>query len=220
MTELSLSRLHYPVHNLGFGRRAGIWFQGCTIRCPGCISRDTWSFRAPGACDTDDVLAWLDGLPADEVDGVTISGGEPTDQPAALRALLDGIARRRAARAAPVDVLLYSGRESQSLLGQYEWLSATVDLLVAEPFLADRAGAHALRGSGNQVVHRFTDLARKRYPATTFEADYASQRRSVGVRVEGQSVWMVGIPLPGDLNLLRAGLSARGVEVIRTSWPT
>ncbi|MCT5046402.1 radical SAM protein, partial [Pseudomonas aeruginosa] len=27
---------------MGTGRRLGIWFQGCSIRCPGCISADTW----------------------------------------------------------------------------------------------------------------------------------------------------------------------------------
>ncbi len=40
--ELSLSRVHFPVTTLGPGRRLGIWFQGCSIRCPGCISADTW----------------------------------------------------------------------------------------------------------------------------------------------------------------------------------
>ncbi|MBW6186918.1 4Fe-4S cluster-binding domain-containing protein, partial [Pseudomonas aeruginosa] len=33
-----------PERTLAVGNilRLGIWFQGCSIRCPGCISADTW----------------------------------------------------------------------------------------------------------------------------------------------------------------------------------
>lgn len=40
--NLALSRMHFPVTTLGPGDRIGIWFQGCSIRCTGCISKDTW----------------------------------------------------------------------------------------------------------------------------------------------------------------------------------
>jgi anaerobic ribonucleoside-triphosphate reductase activating protein len=41
--KLALSPIHYPVRSLGPGAQAGIWFQGCSIRCRGCISSDTWA---------------------------------------------------------------------------------------------------------------------------------------------------------------------------------
>lgn len=44
--RMILSRLHFPVTTLGPGRRIGVWFQGCSIRCAGCISRDTWETGA------------------------------------------------------------------------------------------------------------------------------------------------------------------------------
>ncbi|HAU1321526.1 TPA: radical SAM protein, partial [Legionella pneumophila] len=40
-----ISRVHFPVTTLGPGHRIGIWFQGCSIRCPGCISTDTWNIN-------------------------------------------------------------------------------------------------------------------------------------------------------------------------------
>lgn len=218
MNDLSLSRTHYPVRNLGFGCRAGIWFQGCSIRCAGCVSHDTWAFRPPRDCRVDDVLAWLHDLPDDEVDGVTITGGEPTDQPEALRELLDGISRWRAERAIAADVLLFSGRESNELTSRYGWLAETVDLLISGPYVARQAGSHALRGSGNQKLHHFTPLARHRYPPETFELDYARQRHHIGVHVDAEAIWMVGIPLPHDMSRLREVLSTRGIEVTRTSW--
>src|SRR6185503_5851184 len=75
LTTMRLSRLHYPLTELGPGRRAGVWFQGCTIRCPGCMSVDTWPRRPERAVPVAEVLGWLAGL--GPVDGVTISGGEP-----------------------------------------------------------------------------------------------------------------------------------------------
>ena len=57
--RMRLSRLHHPVTTLGPGRRAGIWFQGCTIRCPGCMSVDTWPRRPERNVTVTSVLDWL-----------------------------------------------------------------------------------------------------------------------------------------------------------------
>ena len=75
-----ISRLAHPVRNLGFGTRAGIWTQGCTLRCAGCMSRDTWGFRADRELPVKEIGAWLLALPG-KLDGVTVSGGEPIEQP-------------------------------------------------------------------------------------------------------------------------------------------
>ncbi len=34
-----LNRIQYPVNNLGNGKRIGIWVQGCSLSCKGCISQ-------------------------------------------------------------------------------------------------------------------------------------------------------------------------------------
>ena len=89
--SIALSRIHFPVTTLGPGRRIGIWFQGCSIRCPGCISMDTW---APGRGITtiDEVVSAIaQWIPT--ADGITISGGEPFDQPVALIELLERCVR-------------------------------------------------------------------------------------------------------------------------------
>ena len=210
MTSMLLSRLHHPVTNLGYGTRAGIWFQGCTVHCRGCVSRDTWAFDEAMRCDVDAVVEWLDGL---AVDGVTISGGEPTDQPEALRALLDRLAERD-----DTDVLLYSGRSVDYLAARLPWLWDRVDMLISEPFERGSAANCALRGSANQRVHRLTPLAERRYPPESFEEGYAAQRQRISIHADGRSIWMVGIPKVGDLDRMRAALEARGVTTGRTSW--
>ena len=40
---IAINKAHYPVTVLGPGQRIGIWFQGCRIHCPGCVSQDTWA---------------------------------------------------------------------------------------------------------------------------------------------------------------------------------
>ena len=64
---IALNRLHWPVTVLGPGRRVGIWMQGCSIGCRGCVSRDTWPAHGePGATgdviSIDDLMSRIDAL--------------------------------------------------------------------------------------------------------------------------------------------------------------
>src|SRR5262245_52975450 len=107
--NVRLSRVHFPVTVLGYGARIGVWFQGCRIHCEGCVSRDTWDPDGGMEADVDALLAWCRDHVGDRADGVTITGGEPFDQPEALGVLLDGLARWRASTGRSLDVLCYSG---------------------------------------------------------------------------------------------------------------
>ncbi len=81
VTPVALSRVHYPVTTLGPGRRLAVWFQGCSIRCPGCVSMDTW---APGRRRDGRAVLEPGRPPSRNADGLTVTGGEPFDQPEAL----------------------------------------------------------------------------------------------------------------------------------------
>ena len=106
---LELNKAHWPVTVLGPGRRIGLWVQGCSIHCPGCVSQDTWPSDPAKAIAVRDLVAWCRRTAGDAVEGVTISGGEPFDQPVALAALLRALdAWRRHARL-DFDILCYSG---------------------------------------------------------------------------------------------------------------
>jgi anaerobic ribonucleoside-triphosphate reductase activating protein len=213
-----ISRLHHPVTVLGPGRRAGIWFQGCGIRCLGCVSVDTWRPDQGSAVDTEAILDWLAGRPEDEVDGVTISGGEPTDQPEALAALLDGIGDWRRSRSPGLtepDVLVYTGRDPEWLETTEAGVLAGADAVVAGPYVEAEAGRAALRGSDNQRLVPLTPLGRDRYR----DAD-RQPRTALQVAVTGREIWMIGIPLPGDLAAVRQSMAERGVDLRGPSWRT
>src|SRR5215218_593389 len=87
-TTIQLNKAHWPVTVLGPGRRIGLWMQGCSIHCPGCVSQDTWPADPATAITVDALVDWCRTTTGSALDGVTISGGEPFDQPDALLRLL------------------------------------------------------------------------------------------------------------------------------------
>ena len=200
---IEINRLHFPVTTLGYGRRVGIWTQGCLIRCPGCVSQDTWEPRAESAVSVGELLASLAPWLA-VAEGVTISGGEPFDQPAGLLALLTQLRANFAG-----DLLVFSGYSRAVLDARHADVLRLIDVLITEPFVAAAGQTLALRGSDNQRVFLLTALARQRYPAK-LDTQPWDQRRRLDVVVDGAEVWMAGIPRPGDLGHLRRELEARG----------
>lgn len=206
--NLYLSRLHFPVTTLGPGRRVGIWFQGCSIRCEGCVSADTW---APGRGRTtlEEVVSRLEPW-LEVADGVTITGGEPFDQPDALAALLAAIRLRSSG-----DILLYSGYSMAVLQEQVQRFSGLVDALMSEPYDAEAGQTLALRGSDNQRLHLLTSLGEERF--ATYLGARAKNDPGIDLMFDDDGiVFMAGIPRPGDMERLRALLASCG-HVAQTS---
>lgn len=206
MTSITLSRLHFPVTTLGPGKRIGIWLQGCSIRCPGCISADTWA-TTEGLTTTEAVIeALLPWLP--EAEGITISGGEPFDQPEALLILL-----RELRRLSPLDVLVYSGYPFGALA---EWLQEApglIDTLISEPYDEHDSQTLALRGSDNQRFHFLTELGRARFSAFDRPVGPEDHRFDVMFDADG-SIWLAGIPAKNDIRRLQQALRDSGHSVV------
>lgn len=201
MTTIHLSRIHYPVTTLGPGRRVAIWFQGCSIRCPGCVSVDTWDERA-GVTEIGKVLDIL-ASHAREADGLTISGGEPLDQPDALAIVLShwrSLSRRSA--------LLFTGHDFADQRGWFAAHPGLVDAVIAGPFDARAPQTLVLRGSDNQRLHVLTSLGEE-FSAYERPADARDRRLDVAFDDNGYA-WFAGIPTRGDLGRLRRVMAAAG----------
>jgi anaerobic ribonucleoside-triphosphate reductase activating protein len=194
---------------LGWGIRGGIWLQGCSISCPGCLSRDTWPEDDRLLVDVGVITGWVAEV-VPKSDGITISGGEPFDQPAAVREIAR--AARLAATDRAVDILVYSGRSIAELERDHLPVLAEIDAVITEPFDARRPADDGWRGSTNQEFHALTPLGAQREPAT-WRAD-----RRLQVTVDERQVWIVGIPRHGDLNRMEAHLAADGIELDQVSW--
>ncbi|GAB6037550.1 4Fe-4S cluster-binding domain-containing protein [Fundidesulfovibrio butyratiphilus] len=213
--KLRLSRVHFPVTVLGPGRRLGVWFQGCSMGCPGCVSRDTWPKDAGQEIAVHTLLALCRDL-AQDLDGVTISGGEPFEQPDALRALLKGLALWRSQRAKPFDILGYSGMSMSRLRSAFSDILEMFDALIPEPFLKSRPLGACWRGSDNQPLFTVSDLGRKVY--SNYVHLPPGKKGSFQIGVDGQSIWLIGLPDRGDMQRMQELASEQGLLFGGTSW--
>jgi anaerobic ribonucleoside-triphosphate reductase activating protein len=204
-----VAKAHHPVTALGWGIRAGIWLQGCSIGCPGCLSRDTWPQDDHLLVDVDVITAWVAQV-VPLSDGLTISGGEPFDQPEAVQQLAR--AARLAAPDRPIDVLVYSGRSIADLERDHAPVLADLDAVITEPFDARSPADDGWRGSTNQEFHARTPLGAQRGPSA-----WRDDRR-LQVTVDETQVWIIGIPRHGDLNRMEAQLATDGIELDQVSW--
>ena len=204
--KLHLSRIHFPVRTLGPGARIGIWFQGCSIRCNGCVSMDTWDPRR-GETTVAAVLAILDPW-LREADGITVSGGEPFDQPEALHLLLTALRGDHAG-----DILVYSGYPLEAL--PVERFDGLVDVLVTDPFDAGVSQTLALRGSDNQRLTPLTPLGRSRYGSEVV-ANGRADTLEVMFDDETGVVFLAGVPRRGDLRRLTRVLAESGHRAVTT----
>lgn len=199
---ISVSRIHFPVTTLGPGRRLGIWFQGCSIRCPGCISMDTWA-KGRGNTTVEEVvnsiIPWIS-----KADGITISGGEPFDQPDALLELTTRIRSKTEA-----DILVFTGYSWANIREMVGTSSGTIDTLVTGPFDFEEKQTLALRGSDNQELHFITEKGRAQF--ANFERLADERDRSVDVMFdENGDVWFAGIPARNDFRRLQELLKSNG----------
>ena len=205
MTTIAISRLHFPVTTLGPGQRIGIWMQGCSIHCPGCVSADTWSFGRGVIALAELQQRIAEWLP--RADGITISGGEPFDQPEALRELLRGL---RATT--EIDILIYTGYSLQNLPPAALPLDGLVDALMTGPFVGAAAQTLPLRGSDNQELHLLTPLGKARF--TCFLAPTEQSPAFDLMFDEDGAVWLAGIPGRHDFQRLRSLLEEAGHRLL------
>ncbi|GAB3868281.1 4Fe-4S single cluster domain-containing protein [Dactylosporangium cerinum] len=133
----------------GPGDRTAVWVQGCTIHCAGCFNPHLWTFRGGHLTPADELAA---RVLATDTTGLTLLGGEPFDQAAALAKVAAAV------QAAGRSVMTFTGYTTAQLdravatgRADVAALLAGTDLLVAGPFLADRLDpARPWVGSTNQ----------------------------------------------------------------------
>lgn len=208
-----ISRVHHPVTTLGPGRRLGVWFQGCGLACRGCVSRDTWNTAGGQEVSTTELVGLWEAALEDGAEGLTISGGEPCDQPDALTDLLEAASSRRGS--APADLLVYTGYELAEATRRVPRLLDLADALITGPYDVTRPTRLIWRGSANQVLRPTTELGERRYSAyLASEPDRAPMQFATS---DG-GMWLIGVPPPGGLAGLERALRRRGVTLEGVSW--
>ncbi len=144
----------------GPGRRMAIWVQGCPLRCRGCCNPEFLADVPRHQRHVDDVIAELRRAhEAFALEGISLLGGEPTRQAAALAVVAE------AAQALGLSVMVYSGFTLHQLNNEGDVdvmrLLAATDLLVDGPYDdMQRTTDRRFIGSANQVLHCLSDRYR------------------------------------------------------------
>ena len=178
----------FPIHALGPGNRLVLWTRGCSKHCTGCANPELWN--TAGARDTAvaDIARMILNIHKETpIDGITVSGGDPLEQPQELLKLLALI------KPQIKDVLVYTGytyEVVQELLTEEELslLQSLVSVLIDGPYMAAlNRGEGALTGSENQKIYYFDTSLQQVYE------EYLSQGRRIENIHMGQGVISVGI---------------------------
>ena len=140
----------------GPGYRFAVFVQGCPHGCPGCHNPGTHDVNGGYLSDTQEIIAQMGKNPF--VRGVTLSGGEPMLQSAALLEVA------KAAKEKGMNVWCYTGFTLEALLKENRpdrmALLEVVDVLVDGPYLAHERSIDLLYcGSKNQ---RLIDMNKTR----------------------------------------------------------
>ncbi|MFC4047661.1 4Fe-4S cluster-binding domain-containing protein [Dactylosporangium siamense] len=151
---LSRSRANGP------GARFVVWTQGCSLQCAGCFNPGTHAATAPAAHTVRDIVA--QALAEPDLDGVTVTGGEPLEQPEALGMFLSYVA------AAGRGSVVLSGFTRREITANARRRAAVVDadMIITGRYNATLRLASGLRGSANQRYWSRTG----RYDAAMFDA--------------------------------------------------
>jgi anaerobic ribonucleoside-triphosphate reductase activating protein len=134
----------------GPGSRFVVWLQGCSLGCAGCFNPTTHDAGAGDEAYVEVLLAQMAATPG--IEGLTLSGGEPFQQPAAAAALLQG------AHELGLSTLVFSGYTLEELRAMPAAAAglAHVDVLVDGRYVSTDRLAEGLRGSANQRIQLLT----------------------------------------------------------------
>ena len=165
MADLSYNYGDVPIINImsilnetnvnGPGNRICIWTQGCTKGCKGCFNPESWSNKITTQW-TPQALA--QHVLSQECDGITISGGDPLEQPEALLEFLralhdDGSGESLRADLFPKGIICFTGYLIEELVGAAAECLEYIDLLIDGRYMEQLRYTSGLAGSSNQRFH-------------------------------------------------------------------
>ena len=210
-TPLDLEDFASPVEGLGPGRRLILWVRGCPLACPGCMTPELWDAGAPQTHRSPGEVAQQIAPLLRELDGLSISGGEPTLQARSLTQLIRALRAMEGLQ--ELEVLSYSGFSLEELRERGEEVAlylGELDLLVDGRFEQGTTNELQWRGSDNQRVHLLSKRARKH---AVQAATPMPERRPLQLQMLGSARFrLIGIPKRGDLAAYRGALASQGIK--------
>ena len=191
-TVLKVAHFEESTQLLGPYDRFVLWVHGCCFDCPGCLA-DNAKF---GAYDEMDIESISKKILLSGCEGITVSGGEPFMQSAALSELIR-ITRLRK----NIGVIVYSGYTLDEIKNTPEFLPllSEIDILIDGRYKKELDDGRAYVGSRNQQIHYLTP----RY-IEAGQAYYSQIGRRAEIKFTPNQVVLVGVPSNEVLNVWKS----------------
>ena len=182
---MQIARMIAPIHSLGPGERVGLWVQGCSKNCYRCISVELQPFDEKRNVPVEVIATMvIQEATRTNCSRLTISGGDPLEQPEELFALLNNV------RDYFTDILVYTGytmeeiRESDTMSCCLQYIDVLIDGKYIDSKNIDSS---SLRGSSNQRIIILTSRLADEY------AEYENAEYSLETFMHNDKVITIGI---------------------------
>lgn len=197
---MKTGRIIYPVYTLGPGKRVGIWLSGCNKRCEGCGNPELWDSGYGKDLSPAEIMEIVrEFASSDEVDGFTISGGEPFLQKEELALLLSMLSE------ISEDILVYTGYKAEEITADLSDIAVLID----GEYIHSLCDGHILKGSSNQRIHYLKEEYRKSYEQYIREN---SGKNFVQTVPFGKGMLFLGIQGDRLRKELKEKLNSKGIE--------
>lgn len=186
----------------GPGKRFVLWTQGCNKNCPNCCNKKLQKKSGGKFVDVQE-LAY--NIINSGLDGVTISGGEPFNQPKALLELLQLL--NESIDKFPNGIICFTGYPIWKIRANATKKKCLelIDLIIAGRYIEEKRTLTCLAGSKNQ---RFVFLDRPNRGLALIPLDTVEKPHTIEVHVDDRSQYMIvtGFPYLDENKLKRYGI--------------
>jgi anaerobic ribonucleoside-triphosphate reductase activating protein len=186
----TISRVNGP------GLRFVLWTQGCSKGCKNCFNPLTWSNEKNKILTNDNLLELIKNF--EDIDGITITGGDPFEQEYELLELLFSLRSFNFKKG----IIVYTGftideiNENPIRRKCLDYL----DILIDGRYVEENKISSGLKGSSNQNVFYFSDKVKE-------EEINIDQEIEIGFSED--TVFLTGFPVNDKKFLKDLGISLK-----------
>jgi anaerobic ribonucleoside-triphosphate reductase activating protein len=180
----------------GPGLRFVLWTQGCSKGCKNCFNPLTWSNEKNKIFTNDNLLELIKNF--EDIDGITITGGDPFEQEYELLELLFSLSSFNFKKG----IIVYTGftideiNENPIRRKCLDYL----DILIDGRYVEENKISSGLKGSSNQNVFYFSDKVKE-------EEINIDQEIEIGFSED--TVFLTGFPVNDKKFLKDLGISLK-----------
>jgi anaerobic ribonucleoside-triphosphate reductase activating protein len=206
MLPLTIARKKAICKVLGPGERSVVWFHGCARRCPNCIADTMNETEGYEQILPDELADWVRNNAGNNagMEGITLSGGEPLQQPVDLLEEFLMLVKHHT----NLSVLCYTGYRLEDI-NRAKNVLQYIDVLIDGEYRQEEDFGQRWRGSANQRFHFLTD----RYRSQQEEWNNAFERQiEMELDINGKLL-ISGVPSKDIIEKFTAALQRQNVDI-------